>query len=149
LFEYLREKPTAYVDKMIEFMFDEYGVEMSDCTLFCTLEEAKWTQKVAGKHTKEHNEALQAAFYNITWYWDPVQVVAVDKSVANERTADRKRGWGPASEPIIPPYFGTRTQCSTIIPAIDVNSYIHLAWSYDYYCLGVNREGGCSSSPLK
>jgi hypothetical protein len=140
LFEYLREKPTAYMDKMIEFVFDEYGVELSDCTLFCTLEAAKWTQKVAGKHAKERNEALQAAFYNITWYWDPVQVVAIDKSVANEWTADRKGGWGPASEPIILPY---------LVSELDVNSDVHLAWSYDYYCLGVNREGGRSSSPLE
>jgi hypothetical protein len=77
--------------------------------LFYTLEAAKWTQKVAGKHDKERNEALSAAFYNITRYWDPVQVVAIDKSVANERTADKKRGWGPVSEPVILPYFGTRT----------------------------------------
>jgi hypothetical protein len=125
LFEYLREKPTAYMDEMIEFVFDEYGVGLSDCTLFskqgtvgetmfCTLEAAKWTQKVASKQAKERNEALQAAFYNITWYWDTVQVVAINKSVANERTADRKRGWGPASEPIILPYFGTRTRCEQL-----------------------------------
>jgi hypothetical protein len=43
---------------------------------------------VAGKHDKERNEALQAAFYNITRYWDHVQVVAIDKSVANEQAAD-------------------------------------------------------------
>jgi hypothetical protein len=138
LFEYLREKPTAYVDKMIEFLFDEYGVELSDCTLFCTVEAAKWTKKVAGKHTNERNEALWAAFYNITQYWDPVQVVTIDKSAANERTADRKRGWGPASKPVILPYFGTRTWGSTVIQAMYVNNYVHLAQSYNYYCLGVD-----------
>jgi hypothetical protein len=58
LFEYLREKPTAYVDKMIEFLFDEYGAKLSDHGMFCTLEAAKWTQKVAGKHAKERNETL-------------------------------------------------------------------------------------------
>jgi hypothetical protein len=73
---------------MIEFLFDEYGVELSSHTLFCTLEAPKWTQNVAGKHAKGCNDALQAAFYNITQCWDPVQVVAIDKSVANEQTAD-------------------------------------------------------------
>jgi hypothetical protein len=102
---------------------------------------------VAGKHDKERNEALQAAFYNITRYWDHVQVVAIDKSVANEQNADRKRGWGPASEPVILPYFGTRTRRSTVIPAMDVNGYVHLAWSYNDYCLGINGEGGHSSYP--
>jgi transposase len=121
-----QEKPTAYVDEMIEFLFDEYGVELFDRTLFRTLEAAKWTRKVAGKHAKERNEALRAAFYNITWCWDPVQVVAIDESAANEWTADRKRGWGPASEPVILPYFGTRARRSTVISAMGVNGYF--AW---------------------
>jgi hypothetical protein len=61
-----------YVDEMIELLFDEHVVELSDRTLFRTLGAAKWTRKVAGKHADERNEALQAAFYNITRYWDPV-----------------------------------------------------------------------------
>ncbi|KAF1936904.1 hypothetical protein EJ02DRAFT_470102 [Clathrospora elynae] len=34
LLAFLREKPTAYLDKMSEFIFDEYGIEISERTIF-------------------------------------------------------------------------------------------------------------------
>jgi translation initiation factor 2 alpha subunit (eIF-2alpha) len=93
LLEYLREKPTAYIEEMADFLLDEFDVLPSETTTYRTLERVKWTRKVASKHAKERSEALREVFWLISREWDPSQVVAIDESAANERTVDRKRGW--------------------------------------------------------
>lgn len=108
---------------MADFLLDEFGVLPSETTIYRTLERLKWTRKVASKHAKERSEALREVFWLISREWDPSQVVAIDESAANERTADRKRGWGPINETVIAPYVGARTRRVTVIPAMDVNGY--------------------------
>jgi hypothetical protein len=126
LLQYLREKPTAYLDEMVEFLVDEFAVEVSDRTVYQTLERAGWTRKVASKHAKARSEALREVFFAVTREFDPSQVVAIDKSAANERSGDRKRGWAPIGCPAIAPYFGDRTRRVTVVPAMDINGYF--AW---------------------
>ena len=59
LLKFLREKPTAYLDEVEEFLLDEYGAVASEATIFRTLERAKWSRKLASKHAKERSEALR------------------------------------------------------------------------------------------
>ncbi|KAH4354228.1 hypothetical protein HBH97_253980, partial [Parastagonospora nodorum] len=56
---FLREKPTAYMDEMEEFLLEEYGAVVSQATVYRTLERAKWSRKLASKHAKERSEALR------------------------------------------------------------------------------------------
>ena len=76
---------------MVEFLFDEYNLVIAERTVFDYLCRAQWSRKVASKHTKDRNELLREVFYLSTRGWDPIQIVALDESAANERTADRKR----------------------------------------------------------
>ena len=40
LLEYLRKRPAAYLDKMQEFLIEEFAVEISKRLVFRTLEQA-------------------------------------------------------------------------------------------------------------
>jgi hypothetical protein len=108
---------------MEEFMLDEFGATPSQATIFRSLERAKWSRKVALKHAKERSDALREVFWTMTRDWELSQVVALDESAANERTADRKRAWGLINEPVFAPYVGNRTRRVSVIPAMDVNRY--------------------------
>jgi hypothetical protein len=106
LLEFLREKPTAYLDEMVEFLFDKYNHVMAERTVFDYLYRAQWSRKVASKHAKNRSELLRHFFYLSTRGWDPIQIVALDESAANERTADRTSAWAPLVSAAIAPYFG-------------------------------------------
>jgi hypothetical protein len=56
---------------MVEFLVEEFAVEISDSTVYRTLERAKSTRKVASKHAKARSEALREVFYAATREWDP------------------------------------------------------------------------------
>ncbi|KAF1936039.1 hypothetical protein EJ02DRAFT_102704 [Clathrospora elynae] len=51
---------------MVEFLVDEFAVEVSDCTVYQTLKRARWTRKVAPKHAKACSEALREVFFAVT-----------------------------------------------------------------------------------
>lgn len=111
---------------MVDYLVYQFAVEISERTVFRTLERANWSRKVASKHAKARSEALREVFYAVTREWDPAQVVAIDESAANERSGDRKRGWAPVGSPVIAPYFGDRTRRVSVVPAMDINGYF--AW---------------------
>ena len=45
LLSYLKEKPTAYFDEIIWFIWDECEVEVSEPTLSRVLKEMQWSRK--------------------------------------------------------------------------------------------------------
>jgi hypothetical protein len=92
LFQYLWEKPTAYLDEMVDFLADQFLVEVSHRTVYRTLERVGWSRKVASKHAKARSEALWEVFFAVIREFGPEQVVAIDESAANERSSDWKRG---------------------------------------------------------
>jgi hypothetical protein len=126
LLQYLQEKPTAYLDEMVEFLVDTFNVEVSDRTVYRTLDRAGWTRKVAVKHAKARSEALREVFFAVTREFDPSQVVAIDESAANERSADWKRGWALSGSLVIAYYIGDWTRRVSVIPVMDCNGYF--AW---------------------
>jgi transposase len=123
LLQYLREKPTAYLDEMVDYLVYQFDIEVSERTVFRTLERAGWSRKVASKHAKARSEALREVFFAVTREWDPSQVVAIDESAANQRSGDRKRGWAPIGSPAVAPYFGDQTRRVSVVPAMDINGY--------------------------
>ena len=123
LLEWLVEKPTAYLEEMREYLYNEYNVICTKQTVYVTLERSGWSRKVASKHAKARSEALWQHFHQVSRTWQRHQIVAIDESAANERTANRKRGWSPVGEGCVSEYFGTRSRRCSVIPAMDVNGY--------------------------
>src|SRR5579859_20816 len=56
--------------------------------------------------------------------WTAEQLIFIDESAANERTADRKYGWGPVG--IIPHEIRSfkRSECWSILPAYTMHGFM-------------------------
>ena len=57
---YLEDRPTASRDEMAYYLFDRYGVVVSNSTLSRSLLDAGWSFKVAKKTARQCNETLRA-----------------------------------------------------------------------------------------
>ena len=56
--------------------------------------------------------------------WNARQLIFVDESAANERTQDRKYGWGPIGKALIEERPAKRSERWSILPAYTVKGYI-------------------------
>ena len=60
------------------------------------LQKIKWSRKVALRRAAKQSDALRRVFRaRLQLNYTAEQIVAVDESACNERTGDRKYGWGP------------------------------------------------------
>ena len=56
--------------------------------------------------------------------WKAEELVFVDESAANERSADRKYGWAPLGKTPIQTRLAKRSQRWSILPAITMHGYL-------------------------
>ena len=92
--EFLSDRPTAYLDKMQQFIYDEYdGLEVSISCIRHVLDWEKWSRKKTQKQALKRNATLWTAWQGIQKTWSAEQLVFLDESGANKRTSDRKYGW--------------------------------------------------------
>jgi hypothetical protein len=109
---------------MQQYLFDLFDIEIAPCTISRYLERAKWSRKTARLKASERNEALRIAWQGLQHQWDEDQLVFIDESAANERTADRRYGWSPigveckVSRPL------KRLERWSVLPALCNNGYI-------------------------
>ena len=59
LLEFLEDDPTAYLDEMQQFLYDEYELEVSAATISHTLKQAKWSRKAVQARAAERSEPLR------------------------------------------------------------------------------------------
>ena len=50
---YLNERPSAYLDEIVWFLWDEYDVVVSDSTVSRVIKQLGWSKKVV--HSPSHN----------------------------------------------------------------------------------------------
>ena len=65
LLKFLEDDPTAYLDEMQQFLYDEYELEVSAATISRTLKEAKWSRKAVQARAAERSEPLRRAWQGI------------------------------------------------------------------------------------
>ncbi|KAI2478316.1 EntF Non-ribosomal peptide synthetase module protein [Pyrenophora tritici-repentis] len=93
---YLNSSPSAYMDEMKDFLYDDYDVGISLASVYRELEKMGWSRKLATKRAKEQSEPLRRLYLaRMAQYYKAEQIVALDESACNERTGDRKYGWTP------------------------------------------------------
>jgi transposase len=95
LLDFLEDDPTAYLDEMQQFLYDEYELETSIATISRILKDAKWSRKSVQARAAERSEPLRRAWQGIQKQYDSDQLIFLDESASNERTGDRKYGWSP------------------------------------------------------
>ena len=122
--EFLADQPTAYLDEMQQFIYDEYELEVSINCIRRVLDRERWTRKATQDQALERSASLRQAWQGIQKTWDKDQLVFLDESGANERTGDKKYGWSPIglicaqSKPV------KRSERWSILPALSIDGYL-------------------------
>jgi transposase len=121
---YLEEDPTAYQDEIQEFLLDEYGIEVSRQTVGRVMKKKKLTHKRVERIRPEQDQELRSLWVSKLVEYSAEQLIFVDESGANERTADRKYGWSLRGIPCRAKSSGKRSSRWSILPAIGINGYL-------------------------
>jgi hypothetical protein len=106
LLDFLEDQPTAYLDKIQDFLYCKYDVWASLMTIFQTLQHQNWSWKVVQQCAAERSASLYNAWKGLMLKWNASELVFLDESAANKQTSDRKRSWSlrglscPTSVPI-------------------------------------------------
>ena len=84
---YLDQRPTAYLDEMACFFFDEFGLEVDITTIWRRLKKVGWSRKKTRKIAQQRNEVLRN-FWRLEKLpqWTAEMSVFLDESAACERT---------------------------------------------------------------
>jgi transposase len=123
--EYLKGRPSAYLEEMKDFLYDEFDIDAGLTTVWRELERMNYSRKIATKRAKEQSEPLRRVYLaRIAEYYTADQIVALDESACNERTGDRKYGWSPRNEPVELTYSFKRSERWSLLPALTINGYL-------------------------
>lgn len=96
LCDYLLEKPDLYLDEMAEFLYDEFDVVVSTCTISRALRSHGWTKKVARRIAQEKNADLRDHYLCQLFDFRSYHLVYIDESGCDKRAGFRRIGWSPA-----------------------------------------------------
>jgi transposase len=123
--EFLEDQPTAYLDEMQQFIYDEYDeLEVSIGCIRYLLDRERWTRKATQDRALERSTPLREAWQGIQKAWDADQLVFLDESGANERTGDRKYGWSPIGLTCTQSRPAKRSERWSILPALSIDGYL-------------------------
>lgn len=89
LLGYLEQQPTAYLDKMCWFLFDEFDIAVDKSTICQALQCLSWSRKKAKQIAAQQCQALRDDWMNRLRGWTADQSVFLDKSAVCERTGNK------------------------------------------------------------
>ena len=121
----MENEPTAYIDEMQQFIYDEYNeLEVSIRSIRRVLEREKWSRKVVQARAAARSTPLRLAWQGTQKVYDADQLVFLDESGANERTGDRKYGWSPIGLVCAQSRPLKRSERWSILPALMIDGYL-------------------------
>lgn len=124
LLEYLQDRPTAYRDEMVWFVYDEFDITIAERTISDVLKRLKWTHKKASHRASQRDQTERDAWRRRLIDWEPEQLIFMDESAAHERTGDRKYAWSPKGVDAGVNTLFKRSKRWSILPAYTINGYI-------------------------
>ena len=124
MLEYLTDRPTAYLDEIAWFIFDETDIIVHPRTIWNILHRARWSRKVARRIAYERNATLRADWIGKSSVWKNWQLIFIDESAACERTGWRKFAWGPQGLPTDGKQPIKRSKRWSVLPALTINGYL-------------------------
>lgn len=86
LLKYLEEKPTAYLDEISWFLFDEFSISIDESSIGKCLKRLGWSRKSVKRVALQRNQALRDDWMRRLGGWTAEQLIFVDESAACERT---------------------------------------------------------------
>jgi transposase len=97
LCEQLSEKPGMLRREMVAFIYDRFGVEVSESTITRTLKAQSWSRKTIRRVANQRNPALRD-FYHYRLKLEKCrsyQLIFIDESGIDKRDGLRRKGWAP------------------------------------------------------
>lgn len=124
LLDFLEDQPTAYLDELQDFLFDEFDLQVSTATVSRTLLRARWSRKAVRARAAERSHELRTLWIGRQANWSADQLLFLDESACNERTGDRKFGWSPIGIDCAVSRSAKRSERWSILPALSVDGYL-------------------------
>jgi len=122
--DYLLSNKQATVQEVRDFLDDEYDIDVSYDTVRRAMKAAHLTRKVVEKIALQRNDVLRTRFLCKICQYSTEQLVFVDESASNERTAERRYGWSIRGDPCRVKRSNKRSKRWSVLPAITVDGYI-------------------------
>ena len=111
LLDFVAGRPSAYLDEMAWYLFDEFSIVCDEATIWRNLHRLWWSRKKSYKIARERDQRLRDDWALRPAGWEAHQLVYIDESAGNERTGDRKYAWGPVGMSCRHAYvFGTEPE---------------------------------------
>ena len=85
-------KPTAYLEELVLFLWDDYDIHTTKATISRTLKRLRVSRKVLQREAAQRSEVLRDQWIVRLSGWTADQLVFIDESAANKHSADRKYG---------------------------------------------------------
>jgi len=114
---FLEGQPWSYLDEMLYYLFDDWGITVALSTLSNALKAMKINRKCLKREALERSQECRNLYFLDVSQFTHEMLVFLDESAANEHTMHRKRGWAPygISPRIIRPV--KRSERWSILPA--------------------------------
>ena len=119
-------KPTAYLEELVLFLWDDFDIHTTKATVSRTLKRLRVSRKVLQREAAQHSEVLRDQWIVRLSGWTADQLVFIDESAANKRSADRKYGWSPIGQKATQSVPFKYYERYSILPAYAIDGYI--AW---------------------
>lgn len=125
LIELLARKSDLWQEELIDELFYEFGVLLSQQTLSASMKRLDLSKKVAVRVAAQRDPQRRRQFELDLQEFTEDQLVYVDESSVNEKTLFRKACWSKKGQPAYTEsVLRNSTRCS-VLPAYTIDGYIH------------------------
>ena len=120
----IERNATLYQDEVADFIYMEFGIQLDQPQVSRLLKQAGISHKKLSVQACQRNEVLISAWTFKMTNWDARQLVFVDESAYNERTGDRRYGWGPSGQRARVKRWLKKSERWSLLPAYTLEGYI-------------------------
>ena len=121
----IERDPTLYLDEVADFLYMEFGIQLEKSQVSRLWKNAGVSHKKLSVQACQRNEVLISAFTFKMTQWDARQLIFVDESAYNERTGDRRYGWGPSGHRARVKRWLKKSERWSLLPAYTLNGYLN------------------------
>jgi transposase len=120
----LEQMPWFYQDEIADFLFEVFGVQVSQPTISMVLKRIQVTRKKLKVEAAQRNQELRTQWRDDLQYFTADQIICVDESGSDDRTGDRQYGWADSGvRAKVRRWLASRERVS-VLPAYTIDGYI-------------------------
>jgi transposase len=120
----LDQMPWYYQDEIASFLFDVFGIQVSQPTISQVLRRIKITRKRLKVEAAQRNEELRTQWRDDLQQFTADQIVCVDESGSDDRTGDRQYGWADSGVRAKVRRWLAKRERVSVLPAYTIEGYI-------------------------